>query len=45
MPRQARLNAPCALQHVIIKSIEGRKVVNNDQDREEICKRTRAVSK
>jgi len=34
MPRQARLDAPGALHHVIIKGIEGRKIINNDQDRE-----------
>jgi REP element-mobilizing transposase RayT len=33
MPRQARLDAPGALHHVIIKGIRGRKIVNNDQDR------------
>ena len=39
MPRQARLDAPGALHHVIIKGIEGRKIVNNDQDREEFVSR------
>ena len=39
MPRQARLDALDALHHVIIKGIEGRKIVNNDQDREEFVSR------
>jgi len=39
MPRQARLDAPGALHHVIIKGIEKRKIVNNDQDREEFVSR------
>ena len=34
MPKQARLDAPGALHHVIIKGIERRNIVNNDQDRE-----------
>ena len=34
MPRQARPDAPGALHHVIIKGIERRNIVNNDQDRE-----------
>jgi len=34
MPRQARLDAPGLLQHVIARGIERRKIFNDDQDRE-----------
>ena len=33
MPRQARLDAPGTLHHVIIRGIEKRKIVDNDEDR------------
>ncbi len=33
MPRQARLDAPGTLHHVIIRGIEGRKIVGDDRDR------------
>ena len=34
MPRQARLDAPGTLHHVIIRGIERRKIVNDDRDRD-----------
>lgn len=34
MPRQARLDAPGTLHHVIIRGIEKRKIVDDDKDRE-----------
>ena len=44
MPRQARLDAPGALHHVMIKGIEGRKIVNNDQDRDEFVYRLGTIA-
>jgi putative transposase len=34
MPRQARLDAPGTLHHVIIRGIERKKIVNDDHDRQ-----------
>ncbi len=34
MPRSARLDAPGTLHHVIIRGIERRKIVDDDQDRQ-----------
>jgi len=34
MPRQARLDAPGTLHHVMIRGIEGSKIFQDDQDRE-----------
>ncbi len=39
MPRQARLDAPGALHHVIGRGIEGGKVFHNDEDREDFVGR------
>ena len=39
MPRQARLDAPGTLHHVIIRGIEGRKIVNSDRDRQDFVSR------
>ena len=33
MPRQARLDAPGTLHHVIIRGIERRRIVDDDEDR------------
>ena len=33
MPRQARIDAPEALHHVIVRGIEGREIFRDDQDR------------
>jgi putative transposase len=35
MPRQARLDAPGTLHHVIIRGIERKKIVNDDRDRQD----------
>ncbi len=39
MPRQARLDVPGALHHVIVKGIDKRKIANDDQDRQELIGR------
>jgi putative transposase len=39
MPRQARLDAPGALHHVIVRGIEKRRIVDDGKDRENFVKR------
>ncbi|MFZ1986081.1 MAG: transposase [Desulfatitalea sp.] len=39
MPRRARLDAPGTLHHVIVRGIEKRKIVDDDQDRGKLIKR------
>ena len=39
MPRQARLDAPGTVHHVIIRGIEKRSIVDDDEDREEFVLR------
>ena len=39
MPRQARLDAPGTLHHVIVRGIEQRKIVSDDRDRENFVSR------
>ena len=39
MPRQARLDAPGTLHHVIVRGIEKRRIVNEDQDRKKFVTR------
>ena len=39
MPRQARLDAPGTLHHVILRGIERRRIVDDDQDRADFVKR------
>lgn len=39
MPRQARLDAPGTLHHVIVRGIEKRAIVRDDADREELVSR------
>lgn len=39
MPRQARLDAPGTLHHVIIRGIERRDIVDDDQDRQDFVTR------
>ena len=34
MPRNARIDAPGALHHVIVRGIERRKIFNDDVDRD-----------
>ncbi len=36
MPRSARLDAPRTLHHVIIRGIEKRRIVDDDEDRQ-VC--------
>ena len=44
MPRQARLDAPGTLHHVIIRGIERRKIVDDDQDRGKFVERLGKLS-
>ena len=39
MPRQARLDAPGTLHHVMIRGIEGREIVKDGKDRKEFVER------
>ena len=39
MPRIARLDTPGLLHHVMIRGIEGRKIFNDDTDRENLIKK------
>ena len=39
MPRQARLDAPGVLHHIMIRGIEGRKIYRNNKDREDFLDR------
>ena len=44
MPRQARLDAPGTLHHVIIRGIEKRKIVNDDRDRNDFVTRLGTIA-
>ncbi len=44
MPRRARLDAPGTLHHVIIRSIERRKIVNDDKDRQNFISRMGTIA-
>ena len=44
MPRQARLDAPGTLHHVIIRGIEGRKIVDDDRDRQDFIFRMGSIA-
>ncbi len=39
MPRQARIDAPGALHHVIIRGIEGKAIFRNNADKHHFVKR------
>jgi putative transposase len=39
VPRQARLDAPGTLHHIILRGIEKRRIVNDDKDRQNFVKR------
>ena len=39
MPRQARLDAPGTLHHVMVRGIEGRRIVDDEQDRRTLVTR------
>lgn len=43
MPRQARLDAPGVLHHIMIRGIERRKIFRNDKDREDMLDRLAKV--
>ena len=45
MPRGARLDAPGTLHHVILRGIERRKIVKDDQDRDNFISRLGALAK
>ena len=44
MPRQARLDAPGTLHHVIIRGIEKKKIVSYDQDRQDFVARMGTIA-
>jgi putative transposase len=44
MPRQARLDSPGTLHHVMIRGIEGRNIVDDDQDRRDFVRRLGEVA-
>jgi len=44
MPRQARLDAPGTLHHVIIRGIERKKIVSYDQDRQDFVARMGTIA-
>ncbi len=44
MPRQTRLDAPGTLHHVMVRGIEGRRIVDNVQDRKEFVTRLGSVA-
>jgi REP element-mobilizing transposase RayT len=45
MPRQARLDAPGTLHHVMVRGIEKRNIVNDRTDREDFLKRMGELAK
>jgi REP element-mobilizing transposase RayT len=44
MPRQARLDAPGTLHHVMIRGIAGGPIFEDDQDRQDFITRTAVVA-
>ena len=44
MPRQARLDAPGTLHHVMLRGIERRAIVTDDADRREFVRRLGALA-
>ena len=44
MSRQARLDVPGTLHHVIVRGIERRKIVNSDQDRKDFVSRMGTIA-
>jgi len=44
MPRQARLDAPGTLHHVIIRGIEHTEIVNDDHDRQNFVYRMGTIA-
>ena len=45
MPRQARLDTPGTLHHVMIRGIERKRIFREDEDREDFVSRLRSLSK
>lgn len=45
MPRQARIDAPLALHHIIIRGIERKRIFEDDQDREDFLERLSGLLK
>jgi len=45
MPRQARLDSPGTLHHVIIRGIEGKEIVDDEQDRKDFVSRLGKLAK
>jgi REP element-mobilizing transposase RayT len=43
MPRKARLDAPGAVHHIIIRGIERRKIFRSDPDRSDFIERLAAI--
>jgi REP element-mobilizing transposase RayT len=43
MPRQARIDAPIALHHVVIRGIEQKKIFEDDKDREDFLERLSGI--
>jgi putative transposase len=39
MPRRARIDAPGALHHIVIRGIEGKAIFKDDTDREDFIER------
>ena len=39
MPRKARIDAPGALHHIIVRGIERRRIFSDDQDRDNFVER------
>jgi len=44
MPRQARLDAPGTVHHVIIRGIEKHRIVDDDKDRDEFVLRMSRIA-
>jgi len=45
MPRQARLDAPGTLHHVMIRGIEGKSIFRDNRDRKEFVNRLGNLTK
>jgi REP element-mobilizing transposase RayT len=45
MPRQARIDAPGTLHHIIVRGIERKKIFRDDKDRNDFVDRIGAILK
>jgi REP element-mobilizing transposase RayT len=43
MPRQARIDAPDALHHIIVRGIERQKIFQNNNDRDDFIERLKNI--